>query len=115
MVPLLGCLGIDRLYLGATVTGCIKLGVCLCTCFIGGVVWGIIDAVVIFLNAVEKEESIDSLGMSAQFADPQRVETAQTLAWVMLGVWLLFGTLGCCFRKSGYGAAIAALAVVSIV
>ena len=36
MIPPLGALGVDRLYLGSTITGLVKMGVCICTCFIGG-------------------------------------------------------------------------------
>mmetsp|Transcript_8407 Transcript_8407/g.19796 ORF Transcript_8407/g.19796 Transcript_8407/m.19796 type:complete len:239 (+) Transcript_8407:86-802(+) len=99
LIPPLGCLGVDRLYLGSIVTGCIKLGVCVCTCFIGGAIWGIIDGIVILLNALNKEESIDSLGMSASFGESE-VDTAQTLGWVMLALWLLLGLFAVLFHRT---------------
>mmetsp|Transcript_66686 Transcript_66686/g.124554 ORF Transcript_66686/g.124554 Transcript_66686/m.124554 type:complete len:235 (-) Transcript_66686:95-799(-) len=101
LIPPLGCLGVDRLYLGSIVTGCIKLAVCVCTCFIGGAIWGIIDGVVILLNALNKEESIEALGMSASFAESE-VETAQTLGWVMLALWLLLGIFAVLFHRTRY-------------
>jgi len=101
LIPPLGCLGVDRLYLGSIITGCIKLGVCICTCFIGGAIWGIIDGILILINALSKETSIDKLGMVAEF-DESQVDTAQTLGWVMLGLWGLFGLFACLFHRTRY-------------
>lgn len=47
---LLGAFAVDRFYLGYTELGIIKLLVSIFTCLIGGVVWQIIDLVLILLR-----------------------------------------------------------------
>ena len=43
----LGWLGVDRFYLGYTGLGIAKLAVSIFTCFIGGVIWQLIDTILI--------------------------------------------------------------------
>ena len=52
LLGLLGLVGIGRIYLGYTGLGIAQLIVGLVTCGIGAVVWGIIDAVLIFTDKV---------------------------------------------------------------
>jgi len=101
MVPLAGPLGADRFYLGDTVGGAAKLIVCICTCFIGGVIWGILDFVCIVQNCFLKSESIDILGMKAQF-QPEGIEQAQSLAQVAVGMHVLFCCAGMGFCSAFY-------------
>lgn len=92
MVPLAGPLGVDRFYLGDTSTGIAKLVVCVCTCFIGGLIWGLLDAIIVIVNCVTRKQTIDTLGMSAQFTH-EDVETAHTLALVgvVIQLFCFFG------------------------
>jgi len=87
MVPLAGPLGIDRFYLGATGTGIAKLLVCVCTCLVGGHIWGFLDAILIIVNCLRREDSINSLGMEASF-EAEQLEPAFVLA--VIGVVLQF-------------------------
>jgi len=87
MVPLAGPLGLDRFYLGDTATGIAKLVVCVCTCFIGGFIWGLLDAIVVIVNCISRKQSIDTLGMTAQFTHDD-IETAHTLAIIGLVIQL---------------------------
>lgn len=48
----LGAFGVDRFYLGYTGLGVAKLVVCILTCGIGGVIWQIIDLVLIAMRKV---------------------------------------------------------------
>jgi TM2 domain-containing membrane protein YozV len=52
LVGLLGIVGIGRMYLGQVGLGVAQLVVGLLTCGIGAVVWGIVDAVLIFTDKV---------------------------------------------------------------
>jgi len=79
MCPLSWLLGIDRFYLGNIGLGIAKMSVCICTCGIGGIIWGFIDFVTIMTNALKKEEAISTLGMHATFG-AEHVETAFVLA-----------------------------------
>lgn len=97
IIPPCGQLGIDRLYLGSTKTGIAKLLVCICTCLVGGLVWGLVDAVLVILNCLGRDKSIDSLGMVATFTDDE-VETAHALA--VIGVAIQF--LTCCATPSAF-------------
>jgi len=67
MFPPLWMLGIDRLYLGSITTGIAKLAVCVFTCGVGGVVWGLVDFASVVSNALRKEDSIEAFGMDATF------------------------------------------------
>jgi len=91
MVPLCGPLGIDRFYLGDTKTAVAKLIVCICTCLVGGLVWGLLDAIIVIVNSLTRKSSINSLGMVAQFSEDE-VEPAHTLAVIGVVVQIFF----CC-------------------
>lgn len=52
LIGLFGLVGIGRIYLGYTGLGVAQLVVGLVTCGIGAVVWGIVDAVLIFTDKV---------------------------------------------------------------
>ena len=69
LIPLVGCLGVDRIYLDCPISGLIKMGVCICTCFIGGVIWGAIDGIAILFNALTSQTVLNTLGMSADFSN----------------------------------------------
>ena len=56
LIGLFGLVGIGRIYLGYTGLGVAQLVVGLVTCGIGAVVWGIIDAVLIFTDKVRDPE-----------------------------------------------------------
>lgn len=56
LIGLFGLVGIGRIYLGYTGLGIAQLVVGLVTCGIGAVVWGIIDAVLIFTDKVRDPE-----------------------------------------------------------
>jgi TM2 domain-containing membrane protein YozV len=56
LIGLFGLVGIGRIYLGYTGLGVAQLVVGLITCGIGAVVWGIIDAVLIFTDKVRDPE-----------------------------------------------------------
>lgn len=45
-----GSLGIDRFYLGYTGLGIAKLGVCIITCGAGGVIWQLVDLILIIMK-----------------------------------------------------------------
>lgn len=52
LIGLFGLVGIGRIYLGYTGLGIAQLVVGLITCGIGAIIWGIIDAVLIFTDKV---------------------------------------------------------------
>ena len=56
LIGLFGLVGIGRIYLGYTGLGIAQLVVGLITCGIGAIVWGIIDAVLIFTDMVRDPE-----------------------------------------------------------
>ena len=56
LIGLFGLVGIGRIYLGYTGLGIAQLVVGLITCGIGAVVWGIVDAVLIFTDKVRDPE-----------------------------------------------------------
>ena len=56
LIGLFGLVGIGRIYLGYTGLGIAQLVVGIITCGIGAVVWGIIDAVLIFTDKVRDPE-----------------------------------------------------------
>lgn len=56
LIGLFGLVGIGRIYLGYTGLGVAQLIVGLVTCGLGAVVWGIIDAVLIFTDKVRDPE-----------------------------------------------------------
>eukprot|EP00446_Apocalathium_sp_SHHI-4_P015042 CAMPEP_0177203990 /NCGR_PEP_ID=MMETSP0367-20130122/28107_1 /TAXON_ID=447022 ORGANISM="Scrippsiella hangoei-like, Strain SHHI-4" /NCGR_SAMPLE_ID=MMETSP0367 /ASSEMBLY_ACC=CAM_ASM_000362 /LENGTH=315 /DNA_ID=CAMNT_0018652653 /DNA_START=81 /DNA_END=1028 /DNA_ORIENTATION=+ len=88
MVPVCGPIGLDRFYLGSTKTGLAKLTVCLCTCLVGGLVWGLIDAIIVILNSLSRKQSINSLGLEAEF-DEDETEPAFYLACIAVVVQIL--------------------------
>jgi TM2 domain-containing membrane protein YozV len=55
LIGLLGIVGIGRIYLGNTGLGVAQLIVGFVTCFIGAIIWGIIDAVLILTDKVRDE------------------------------------------------------------
>mmetsp|Transcript_84987 Transcript_84987/g.275228 ORF Transcript_84987/g.275228 Transcript_84987/m.275228 type:complete len:176 (+) Transcript_84987:3-530(+) len=91
IIPPCGQLGIDRFYLGSTRTAIAKLVISICTCLVGGFIWGFIDAITVIANCIRRQDSLDSLGMAATF-NKNEVETARTLA--IIGVVIQFVT--CC-------------------
>jgi len=103
IIPLCGPLGIDRFYLGNMPLGIAKLLVCLCTCFVGGIIWGAIDAIIIIINGLTRSDHINIAGMRAIFPDAHQVETAHTLAIVAIVLQAFCcccggGILGLCAR-----------------
>jgi TM2 domain-containing membrane protein YozV len=56
LLGLFGLVGIGRIYLGYTGLGVAQLIVGIATCFIGAVIWGIIDAVLILTDKVRDPE-----------------------------------------------------------
>mmetsp|Transcript_935 Transcript_935/g.2463 ORF Transcript_935/g.2463 Transcript_935/m.2463 type:complete len:299 (+) Transcript_935:83-979(+) len=88
MVPVCGPIGLDRFYLGSTKTGLAKLTVCICTCLVGGLVWGLIDAIIVISNSLSRSQSINSLGLEAEF-DEDETEPAFYLACIAVVVQLL--------------------------
>jgi TM2 domain-containing membrane protein YozV len=56
LIGLFGLVGIGRIYLGYTGLGIAQLVVGLITCGLGAVIWGIIDAVLIFTDKVRDPE-----------------------------------------------------------
>jgi len=105
MIPFAGALALDRFYLGTNLgLAAFKLVVSLLTCCVGGLVWGVIDAVVVVINAFQRKDYINSLGMQARFDNPGQVEGAHTLAVFVLLLQLFFCCGGCtmftlCFRS----------------
>jgi TM2 domain-containing membrane protein YozV len=58
LIGLLGLVGIGRIYLGYTGLGIAQLVVGLVTCGVGAVIWGIIDAVLIFTDKVRDTQGL---------------------------------------------------------
>ncbi|MGH3674408.1 MAG: TM2 domain-containing protein [Mycobacterium sp.] len=56
LIGLFGLVGIGRIYLGYTGLGIAQLVVGLLTCGLGAVIWGIVDAVLIFTDKVRDPE-----------------------------------------------------------
>jgi TM2 domain-containing membrane protein YozV len=56
LLGLFGIVGIGRIYLGQTGLGVAQLIVGIVTCFIGAVIWGIVDAVLILTDKVRDPE-----------------------------------------------------------
>ena len=56
LLGLFGIVGIGRIYLGYTGLGVAQLIVGIVTCFVGAIVWGIIDAVLILTDKVRDPE-----------------------------------------------------------
>eukprot|EP00928_Gymnodinium_smaydae_P050965 TRINITY_DN34501_c0_g1_i1.p1 TRINITY_DN34501_c0_g1~~TRINITY_DN34501_c0_g1_i1.p1 ORF type:complete len:232 (+),score=5.76 TRINITY_DN34501_c0_g1_i1:1-696(+) len=88
----LGLLGLDRLYMGCYQTFFLKLltggGVC---------IWTVLDLFLVLRNALARENSIDSLGMSGTFA-PESIDTAYGFAVVDAIVIALSLCCSCCVR-----------------
>lgn len=83
MIPLAGPLGLDRFYLGATGTAVAKLTVCICTCLVGGLLWGLLDALIVIANALGRKPNISTLGMVATFGEDQ-IEPSFALALIAI-------------------------------
>lgn len=58
LLGLLGLVGIGRMYLGQTGLGIAQLLVGLVTCGVGALVWGIVDAVLIFSDKVRDSQGL---------------------------------------------------------
>lgn len=58
LLGLLGLVGIGRMYLGQTGLGIAQLVVGLVTCGLGALVWGIVDAVLIFTDRVRDSQGL---------------------------------------------------------
>ncbi|MGV0837018.1 TM2 domain-containing protein [Mycolicibacterium thermoresistibile] len=56
LLGIVGIVGIGRIYIGQTGFGIAQLIVGLITCFVGAVIWGIIDAVLILTDKVRDSE-----------------------------------------------------------
>jgi len=56
LIGLFGLVGIGRIYLGYTSLGVVQLVVGLITCGLGAVVWGIVDAILLFTDKVRDPE-----------------------------------------------------------
>ena len=56
LLGLFGVVGVGRIYLGYTGLGVAQLVVGIVTCFVGAIVWGIIDAVLILTDKVRDPE-----------------------------------------------------------
>ncbi|MFV8247391.1 TM2 domain-containing protein [Mycolicibacterium peregrinum] len=52
LVGLFGFVGLGRIYLGQTGLGIAQLIVGLATCTIGAIIWGLVDAILIFTDKV---------------------------------------------------------------
>ena len=50
-----GALGIGRFYLGYTSTGILQIVVSLITCGLGGLIWGLIDGIMILAGTVDRD------------------------------------------------------------
>jgi TM2 domain-containing membrane protein YozV len=55
---LFGLVGIGRIYLGQTGFGVAQLVVGLVTCGLGAVIWGIVDAILIFTDKVRDPQGL---------------------------------------------------------
>jgi len=99
----LGAFGIDRMYLGGPNVG---LGIAKLLTFSGFGVWGIIDYVVVIMNAVNREPTINTLGMHYDF-ETDGVETAHALG--IVGLMLLLVPVACCLCSCCCSAIIAVL------
>jgi len=71
MCPLCWLFAIDRFYLGNTGLAIAKLAVSLGSCFIGGLIWGLVDFIIIISNALRQEETLHAAGMTAKFPKDQ--------------------------------------------
>jgi len=105
IVPILGPLGVDRFYMGNIWGGVIKCLVCICTCGLGGIIWGIIDAIIVIVNCLNRDTNINTSWMTAKF-HTAGIETAHTLGWVAIVVQCFCCCGGCgavsmCFRRFG--------------
>ncbi|WP_422746481.1 NINE protein [Mycobacterium sp. WMMD1722] len=58
LLGLLGLVGIGRIYLGQTGLGIAQLVVGLVTCGLGAVIWGIVDAILIFTDKVRDSQGL---------------------------------------------------------
>mmetsp|Transcript_28271 Transcript_28271/g.74988 ORF Transcript_28271/g.74988 Transcript_28271/m.74988 type:complete len:155 (+) Transcript_28271:302-766(+) len=81
MCPLCWVLAVDRFYLGNTGLAIAKLCVSLGSCFIGGLVWGLVDFIVIINNALRQEHTLTGAGMYAKFPKSE-LKTGFILAFV---------------------------------
>jgi len=68
MFPLCWLFAIDRFYLGNIGLAIAKLAVSVGTLFVGGLIWGIVDFIIIVSNALRREETLQIAGMSAKFS-----------------------------------------------
>merc|ERR1719473_1429273 len=74
-----GALGIDRMYMGQIGLGFLKMTSWCWGCVAVGLVWWVIDYIVVFVNCLRKQKNIDAMGYKADF-DESGVEIA---FWVM--------------------------------
>jgi len=56
LIGLFGLVGFGRIYLGQTGLGIGQLAVGIVTCGIGAIIWGIIDAIMIFTGSVRDKD-----------------------------------------------------------
>eukprot|EP00928_Gymnodinium_smaydae_P023873 TRINITY_DN19528_c0_g2_i2.p1 TRINITY_DN19528_c0_g2~~TRINITY_DN19528_c0_g2_i2.p1 ORF type:complete len:269 (-),score=50.68 TRINITY_DN19528_c0_g2_i2:56-862(-) len=88
MVPTFGALGFDRFYLGNDLwLACAKLTVCVCTLGFGGLIWSLVDFIVIARVALHQQATINALGMEATF-NSDRTEFNFRWAIVAIVVWV---------------------------
>jgi len=103
IAPLLGPLGIDRFYLGGAtdVLAWSKFAVCVCTCFVGGLVWGLVDTIAVITNCLQRQPSINILGMQAKFSSGQ-LTSAHALAVFAIVFHTLFCIAGCFGARAAF-------------
>jgi TM2 domain-containing membrane protein YozV len=84
----LGICGIDRCFMGQ-----MMLGTCKALTLGGLGFWALVDSIVILVNCLQKEASIDMVGFKATFPKKE-IETAFTIALVGFLFHLLSGAMG---------------------
>jgi hypothetical protein len=89
MIPPCGLLGIDRFYMGSVSSGIAKLVICIAGLFVCGIPWAVIDQVGVISNGLRRKDSINFLGMVADF-DELEIELAHTLSVIAIFANVIF-------------------------
>lgn len=79
-ITFFGILGIDRMYMGQPWIGFLKLATGVCTCGVGGVIWGLFDWLVVMTNCLQSRPDINAFGYHADFQGGIDVHIAWYLA-----------------------------------
>jgi TM2 domain-containing membrane protein YozV len=88
MVPPLGVLGMDRLYLGQPVRAFIKAASFVGTFGVVGTIWSLCDAFVIGSNCVLESRRLDQFGMHVEFGNDQgRLKLSAGLGLLIFLIW----------------------------